>query len=378
MAVEVRPVRTRADLMRFIRLPWRIYRDEPLWVPPLIFERKRFLSKRRNPWFRHAEAELFLAWRGRRPVGRISAQIDHDFNAYHDNDWGMFGFFECEDEPEAATALLDAAEAWLRGRARDRMVGPMDFTMNDETGLLIDGHDLHPMVKQPYQRRYYQPLLEGAGRLAKAIDLYMWTLEVTDKEKMLPVMFELAAKLEPEHGITIRHVSPRDLIEREMARFVEVYNEAWKGNWGFVPLRVDEMVDEARASRPVLHEDWLMVAEDRAGEIVAFALTVLDVNQVFKRLNGRMLPLGWARFLWGVRRIDRVRVGFLGVRPEMQHTGVAAGLYVEHFETAERHRYLTGGETGWILETNTAMNRGMEAMNGRIVKRYRVYDRVFA
>jgi GNAT superfamily N-acetyltransferase len=374
--VDVRPVRSRADLMRFIRLPWRIYSNEPNWVPPLVFERKSFLSRKKNPFFEHAEAEYFLAWRGRRPVGRITAQVDHDFNDYHGNEWGMFGFFECDDDPEAAAALLAAAEEWLRGRGRDRMVGPMDFTMNDEAGLLIEGFDHPPMVKQPYHQSYYQRLLEGNG-LDKAIDLYMWTLEVSDKEKMLPVMFELADKLEPEHGITIRHIKVGDLIKREMARFVEVYNEAWKDNWGFVPLRVEEMVHSAKESRPVLHSDWLMVAEDRAGEIVAFALTALDVNQVFRKLNGRLLPFGWARFLWGMRRVSRVRVGFLGVRPEMQHTGVAAGLYVEHFETAERHRFVEGGETGWILETNTAMNRGMEAMNGEIIKRYRVYERVF-
>ena len=375
MSIDVRPVRSRADLMRFIRLPWRIYSNEPNWVPPLVFERKRFLDPRRNPWFQHAEAELFLAWRGRRPVGRITAQVDHDFNAYQGNDWGMFGFFECEDDPEAAAALLDTAEGWLRARGRDRMVGPMDFSMNDEAGLLIEGHDLRPYVKQPYHPRYYQPLLEGAG-LEKAIDLFMWTLEVTDKEKMLPVMFELADKLEPEHGITVRHVGVGELIDREMERFVAIYNEAWKDNWGFVPLRVEEMVHSAKESRPVLHSDWLMAAENRQGELVAFALTALDVNQVFRKLNGRLLPFGWIRFLWGIRRVDRVRVGFLGVRPEYQHTGVAAGLYVEHFETAERHKYLKGGETGWILETNTAMNRGMEAMNGRIVKKYRVYERV--
>jgi GNAT superfamily N-acetyltransferase len=374
--VDVRPVRSRADLMRFIRLPWRIYSNEPNWVPPLVFERKSFLSRKKNPFFEHAEAEYFLAWRGRRPVGRITAQVDHDFNDYHGNEWGMFGFFECDDDPEAAAALLAAAVEGLRGRGRDRMVGPMDFTMNDEAGLLIEGFDHPPMVKQPYHQSYYQRLLEGNG-LDKAIDLYMWTLEVSDKEKMLPVMFELADKLEPEHGITIRHIKVGDLIKREMARFVEVYNEAWKDNWGFVPLRVEEMVHSAKESRPVLHSDWLMVAEDRAGEIVAFALTALDVNQVFRKLNGRLLPFGWARFLWGMRRVSRVRVGFLGVRPEMQHTGVAAGLYVEHFETAERHRFVEGGETGWILETNTAMNRGMEAMNGEIIKRYRVYERVF-
>ncbi|HEX8067808.1 MAG TPA: hypothetical protein VF520_14915 [Thermoleophilaceae bacterium] len=374
MSLEVRPVRSRADLVRFIRLPWRIYRNEPLWVPPLVFERRRFLDRRRNPFFEHAEAEYLMAWRGRRPVGRITAQVDHDFNDHHGNRWGMFGFFECEDDPEAAGALLDAAEGWLRSRGRDRMVGPMDFSMNDEAGLLIEGHDLWPMVKQPYHPRHYRRLLEGAG-LQKAVDLFMWNLEVSDREKMLPVMFELAERLEPDHGISIRHVPKRD-VEREMARFVEVYNEAWKDNWGFVPLRTSEMVHAAKESKPVLDEDWMMVAEDRAGEIVGFALTAKDVNQVLRRMNGRLLPIGWLRFVRGIGRVTRVRVGFLGVKPEYQHTGVAAGLYVEHFETAARHRFVDGGETGWILETNVAMNRGMEAMNGRIVKRYRVYERL--
>ena len=364
--------------MRFIRLPWRIYADEPLWVPPLVFERRRFLSPKHNPFFRHAEAQLFLAWRGRRPVGRISAQLDHDFNSYHGNDWGMFGFFECEDDAEAAAALLAAAEAWLRARGRDRMIGPMDFSMNDEAGLLIEGHDLPPLVKQPYHLRYYQPLLERAGGLDKVVDLLMWNLEVHDREKMLPVMFELADRLEPEHGITIRHVPVRELISREMERFVDVYNEAWKDNWGFVPLRVDEMVHAAKESRVVLDSDWIMVAETRDGRIAGFALTAKDANQAIRRANGRLLPLGWARLLLKLRTIDRVRVGFLGVRPELQHTGVAAGLYVEHFETAARNRHQRGGEMGWILETNEAMNRGMEAMNGRVVKRYRVYERVFA
>jgi hypothetical protein len=376
VSLEVRPVRSRADLMRFIRLPWRIYRNDPLWAPPLVFERKRFLNRKKNPYFEHAEAEYLLAWRGGRPAGRITAQIDHDFNDYHGNDWGMFGFLETEDDPEVAAALFEAATAWHRERGRDRMVGPMDFTMNDEVGLLIEGYDRPPMVKQPYHPPYYRGLVEGAG-LSKAIDLYMWNLEVTDKEKMLPVMFDLADALEPKHGIRIRHVKMRDL-EKEVARFVEIYNEAWKENWGFVPMRVDEMVHTAKESKPILREDWTMVAENAAGEIVAFALTVPDVNQALRKVNGRLFPIGWAKLLYHAPRVDRVRVGFLGVKPEFQHTGVAAGLYVEHFNTASRHRYCTGGETGWILETNEAMNRGMEAMNGTIVKKYRLYEQVFS
>src|SRR5256714_15466374 len=209
MAVEVRRVRSRGELKRFIRLPWRIYRNESLWVPPLVYERKRFLDRSTNPFFKHGEAEYFLAWRDGQVVGRITAQIDRDFNDFHQNRWGMFGFFESEDDPEVAHALLDAAAGWLRERDRDRMVGPMDFTLNDESGIVIEGNDLHPYIKQPFHPRYYQGLVEGAG-FQKAMDLYMWDLDVSDREDVNPILWELADKLEPEHGITIRHMRKKN------------------------------------------------------------------------------------------------------------------------------------------------------------------------
>ncbi len=374
MPVEIRPVSSRRDLSRFIRLPWRIYRNYPLWVPPLVFERKRFLDRSKNPFFTHGEAEYFLALREGEPVGRITAQIDHDFNDFHKNGWGMFGFFECEDDPEIARALLDAAADWLRERGRDRMVGPMDFTMNDESGVVIEGHGLPPLVKQPYHPPYYQALVEGAG-LAKAMDLYMWNLEVEDRDKVLPIIWELDEKLEPEHGIKLRHMRKKDL-QAELDRFLEIYNIAWSKNWGFVPIRREEMEHTAKEMKPILDEDWMMACETAEGETVGIALTVADINQVLKRMNGRLLPLGWWKFLTGRRKIDRVRVGFLGVKPEYQHTGIAAAMWAEHFRVAAR-KPQSGGEAGWILETNTAMNRGLEAMGGRIVKRYRVYERVF-
>ena len=374
-AVDVRPVRSRADLRRFIRLPWRIYRNEPLWVPPLVYERKRFLDRGKNPFFTHGEAEYFLAWRGDEVVGRVTAQIDHDFNEFHDNRWGMFGFFESEDDPEVARALLAAAGDWLRERGRDRMVGPMDFTMNDESGIVIEGFERPPMVKQPYHPRYYQGLVEGTEGFRKAQDLLMWNLEVSDHEKVLPIIWEMAEKLEPEHGIKLRHMRKKDL-QAELDRFLEIYNIAWSGNWGFVPIRREEMEHTAKEMKPILDEDWLMACDTPDGETVGIALTIPDINQVFKRMNGRVLPFGWLKFLWYRPRTNRVRVGFLGVKPEYQHTGIAAAMYAEHFRQAAR-KPQDGGEMGWILESNEAMNRGMEAMGGRIVKRYRVYERVF-
>jgi GNAT superfamily N-acetyltransferase len=287
----------------------------------------------------------------------------------------MFGFFESEDDPEVARALLDAADGWLRERGRDRMVGPMDFTLNDESGIVIDGFDLPPLVKQPYHPRYYRALVEGAGGFEKAQDLLMWNLEVEDREKVLPIIWEMAEKLEPEHGIVLKKMRRRNYVD-ELDRFLEIYNIAWSRNWGFVPVRRDEMIQTFKEMKPILDEDWLMRCDTPDGETVGVALTIPDINQVFKRMNGRVLPLGWLKFLWYRPRIDRVRVGFLGVKPEYQHTGIAAAMYAEHFRVAAR-KPQSGGEMGWILESNEAMNRGMEAMGGRVVKRYRVYERLF-
>jgi GNAT superfamily N-acetyltransferase len=372
VSVEVRPVRSRGELMRFIKLPWRLYRNEPLWIPPLVSERKRHLDRDRNPFFEHAEAEYFLAWRDGEPVGRITAQVDQRFNEFQDNDWGLFGFFECEADHDAARALLAAAEGWLRDRGRDRMVGPMDFSTNHECGLLVEGHEREPQILEFWHHPYYQELLERYG-LDKAMDLYKWELHLdTALENTLPVIWELAEKVEPEHGIRIRHMRKRD-FQQEVRRFMEVYNSAWERNWGFVPLTDHELEHYAKELKPVLDENWAMIAE-KDGETVGAALTLPDYNQVLKHLNGRLLPFGWAKALLARRRIDRVRVFALGVKPEYQHTGVAARFYVEHYNMA-KVRPQTWGEMGWILETNAPMNRGMEAMGGKIVKRYRIYDK---
>jgi len=373
--VDVRPVRSRRDRREFVELPYRLHSTSPVWVPPLRLERRLFLNRRLNPYFSHGDAELFLARRGERVVGRLSAQYDENFNAHHGNRWGMFGFLEIEDDPEVLPALLASAGAWLRAHGRDHMIGPMDFTMNDESGVMIEGFEREPMIKQPWHPPYYERRCEEAG-LAKAMDLLMWELQISDREAMLPVIFKLAGEVEERHGIRLRKMTRRSL-RRDMDRFAEVYNSAWSENWGFSPYSKQDLDTYAMDLQLVFDRHWFMAAETPEGETVAVAITVPDVNQVLKRMNGRLLPLGWWRFLRKGRTIDRVRVGFLGVKPEFQHTGVAAKLYVEHFDMAEVTPQ-KWGEMGWILETNQNMNRAMEAMGGRIVRRFRVYEQPLA
>ena len=373
MAVEIRPVQGRSELTSFIKLPFELHGGTP-WVPPLISERRRFLDQAKNPYFQHADAEYFLAWRDGRPVGRITAQIDRRWDEFQGGNDGQFGFIDSEDDPQVFSALLDAAEGWVRDRGRERLIGPMDFTTNDECGLLIEGYDRRPMILEPWHPPHYREKLERAG-YAKKMDLLMWYLRMGDLKEGLkfhPAIHEAADKVETEHGITVRNMRRRQL-KSEIAKFMEVYNAAWEKNWGFVPITQDECDFQAKNLRPVLDPRWAFIAE-RGDEVIGAALTLPDINQVMPKLNGRLLPLGWLRFLLGKRKIDEVRVFALGVKPEHQHTGVAARFYIEHIEATDPDGVMAG-EEGWILETNEPMNRAMEGMGGRVVKKYRLYEK---
>jgi GNAT superfamily N-acetyltransferase len=375
MSLEIRPVASGRDLRRFIQLPFALYRNEPRWIPPLLMDMRQRLDRKRNPFFRHAEAEFLLAWRDGRPVGRISAHIDHSFNEFQDNTWGLFGFFECEDSKETAHALLGAAESWLRERGRDRMVGPMNYTTNDEVGLMIEGFERRPIILSDWHHPYYRELIESYG-CEKAIDWLMWSLHISGRSRVRDAIWRMAEKVESEHGIVCRAMRKRDL-NAEISRFLEVYNAAWERNWGAIPLSEDEVRYYAKQLKPILDENWAFLAERvDTGEVVGAALTLPDYNQVLAHLGGRLLPFGWAKALYWRRKIDAVRVFALGVKPAYQHTGVAARFYQLHFEAAERTPQ-KGGEMGYILETNRPMNRAMEGMGGEIVRRFRVYERAW-
>jgi GNAT superfamily N-acetyltransferase len=370
--IEITPVQGFGDLRKFVELPFRLHAGTN-WIPPLKLERYAYLSPRLNPFFKEGEAQLFLARRDGRVVGRISAQISRALNEYQHNRWGLFGFLEFEDDQELLEGLIDTAASWLTERGCDRMVGPMDFVPNEELGVLIEGFEHEPQIRHPWHPPYYQQRCEAAG-LTKAMDVLHWKLHISDREeRMLPILPQLAEQSRTKHGIRIRKMSWLHL-GRELKEFDKVYEAAWSKNWGFIPYSDADLTDLAINYRLIYSKDWFMVAENDK-ETVAVAITIPDINQVYRKMKGRLLPLGWWYYLNRKRYIDRCRIGFLGVLPEYQHTGVAAALYMEHYEMASKGKVDTG-EAGWILETNKSMNRGLEAMGGSIIKRCRVYERL--
>jgi GNAT superfamily N-acetyltransferase len=375
-SVSIRPVKSRRELKRFVKVPFAIHRDHPQWVAPLIFERMEFLNREKNPWFEHGEAEYFIAERDGEPIGRITAQVDSRWDEYQGGSDAMFGFFEAVEDPEVVRGLFEAASEWAAARGRARILGPMDFTTNDELGILIEGFERRPMILENWHPPYYRRLIEAEG-FGKAMDLLMWELQfgdLKDGERFDPAIHAAAEKALHDEGISIRTMSKRDMAA-EVRRFSDVYNEAWGRNWGFVPMTDAEVEYHAKLLKQVIHEDWAFMAE-KDGEVIGAALTLPDINQVMAKLNGRLLPFGWAKFLLGKRKIDQLRVFALGVKHAYRHTGIAAGLYLKHLETAARPGTIEGGEMGWILETNEPMNRAMEGMGGEVVKRYRLYERV--
>jgi hypothetical protein len=292
--VSVQPVASRRDLKEFLELPYRLHSSSAVWVPPLRIERRLFMSRRLNAFFKHGKAQEFVARRERsgdeasgrgrgRVIGRITAQFDESFNAFHDNRWGMFGFLEFEDDPDVVPAMLEAAKGWLRTHGRDHMIGPMDFTINDESGVMIEGFEREPMIKMPWHPAYYQQRCEEAG-LTKAMDLLMWELDISDRDHMLPIIFELAEQIEARHGVRLRKMTRRSL-RKDMDRFADVYNEAWSQNWGFSPYSKEDLDHYAQEMQLVFDPNWFMVAETKEGETVAVAITVPDINQVLKKMN---------------------------------------------------------------------------------------------
>jgi GNAT superfamily N-acetyltransferase len=372
--LRVRAARDRRDLKRFVDLPYRLHARDPLWVPPLRRDVELLLSREKNPFFEHAEAEYFLAERDGEVVGRIAAISNHLHNETHGDRVGFFGFYESVDDQAVADRLLEAAAEWCRAKGHDVLRGPASFSVNDECGLLVDGFDTPPALMMPHNPRYYVTLLERAG-FAKAKDL--WVYEGGREDRYVPVPERLARGTElirQRMGITIRPLDMKD-FEGEVERIKELYNAAWEKNWGFVPMTEHEIDHLAEQFKPVVIPELVPMAV-KDGKLIGFGITLPDLNVVFRRnRSGRMFPM-ILKLLWllKTRKIRRARILLLGVLPEYRGKGVDAMLY-HWIWTKSGERGIYWGEAGWILEDNPAMNAGLEKMTFKVYKTYRLYDR---
>ena len=372
--LRVRAARSRQDLKRFIDLPYRLHARDPNWVPPLRRDVESLLSRSKNPFFEHAEAEYFLAERDGRVVGRIAAISNRLHNQTHGDRVGFFGFFESIHDHSVALALLDAASQWCRERSHDVLRGPASFSVNDECGLLVDGFEFPPTLMMPHNPRYYIELLERAG-FTKAKDL--WVYQGGSEEGYVPVPERLARGTElirQRQGITLRSLDVKN-FQHEVERIKELYNAAWEKNWGFVPMTEHEIDHLAAQFKPVVIPEMVPMAE-KEGKLIGFGIALPDLNVVFRRhRSGRLFPM-ILDLLWSLRmkRIRRARILLLGVLPEYRGKGVDAMLY-HWIWTKSAQRKIFWGEAGWILEDNPAMNAGLEKMTFRVYKTYRLYDR---
>jgi GNAT superfamily N-acetyltransferase len=366
--VVVRPVSTAADLNRFVALPYRLFRGDPYWVPPLRMDVKTLLSKKKNPFFQHAEAEYFLAQRDGEVVGRIAAIHNRAHNAFHDDRVGFFGFFDAVDQQPVADALFDAASAWLKARGLTQVRGPASFSTNDECGLLVEGFDSAPTLLNPHNPPYYVPLLERAG-FQKAKDLYQYqSTNPTMPERLI----QGARLIAQRKKITLRKLDMKH-FDQEVERIKQVYNAAWERNWGFVPLTDHEIDHLAKQLKPIVVPDLVVFAE-REGQLIGFAAALPDLNVALKRNpSGRLFP-GIVKVLWASRKITRLRILLLGLIKEYRMTGADALMYHWIWEKGYALGY-RWGEAGWILDDNTAMINATERMGFRRYKTLRLYDR---
>jgi hypothetical protein len=368
-------LRDRKLVDRFIRVPWYIHREhypDSRWVPPLIMDRRDFLNTKKNPFFEHATCGFWIARSDGRDVGRIAAIDDADYERFHGERVGYFGMFECPAEPRIARALVDRACDWLGARRREQVIGPLGFSTHYEAGTLVDSFDRDPGIMMPYNPPYYAELLHGCG-LEKAKDLWQWVYELA---KPIPDrIVRIADRTRLRGRVRVR---PLDFSnwDAEILRTLEVYNDAWRHNWGFVPIGKKEYCHIAAMLKTVLHPSLALMAEVD-GRPIAVALTIMNVNPVLKGLDGKLLPTGFLRLIWDLKLRPKVTSGrliLLGIRDAYRRRGIDSLLFVETHKAAEKLGWW-GAEIGWTLEDNDLVNRALEAMGATRVGTYRIFGR---
>ena len=371
--IRVEPVSARS-VEAFIAAPHRIYAGNPYWVPPLGMLERAELDPRRNPFLQQAEAAFFLAYRENgRAVGRVSAQIDPEHNRHHGEKTGFFGFFECDDDPEAAGALLSAAESWLAQRGMERIRGPLSFSINGVAGVLADGFDSPPRIMTPYTHPYYLELLEGAG-FRKVKDLYAWRFDWT---RPPPRAAGSVEELRRRPDVVVRPIRMRR-FRQEIHDILDVFNDAWSENWGFVPVTGAEADNLASTLRPIVDPNVVIVVEV-GGRTVGMAVAIPDLNEAIRDLGGKLFPLGFLKLLWRVkvRRLKSGRLLLVGIRKEYRGRDLAGLSYLLIDELIHRAsaRGYQHADLSWTLEDNHAINAVLHRMGCERYKTFRVYEK---
>lgn len=360
--------------MRFIKLPWQLYKGNKFWVPPLIFDVRNNLNTRKNPFYKHSEIELFLAEKDDgKLVGRIAAIKNDNHNKFHEDKAGFFGFFESINDHAVSDLLLETACEWCKSKGFDTVIGPVNPSTNDECGLLIDGFDSSPVLMTSYNPPYYQEMIESFG-FEKGNDLYAYDISTTviNDEKMMAKLERLVKLIKSKENIVTRKLNMKDL-DNEIRRIETVYNDAWEKNWGFVPLTTDEF-DYMKGNLKALVDPDLVFFAEIDGEPAGFSLALPDYNQIFKRLNGRLFPLGVFKILMNKKKINNMRVWSMGVRYKYQKRGIDSVFYLEIIKEGNRKGY-RGAEISWVLETNIPMRHTAEKLGAHIYKTYRIYTK---
>jgi len=373
--ISVRPVSGKADLKAFLDLPFGLYRQDPHWVAPLYLERLEHLDPRKNPYFRHAEVALFLAFRGERPVGRITAQACRLRAERFADGTGQFGFLEAEDDPAVFAALFEAASSWLAARGLSRMQGPFNFSINDEMGLLVEGFDTPPSMMMGHALPYYATRLEELG-FTKAKDVIAYDFEDPGHiPRTLKAAYDRALA---NPDIRVRPLDKKRLM-RELEIIVAIANDAWSENWGFVPWTQEEMTALGNNLKLLVTGDYIAIAEYK-GEPAAMAVSLPNINDWIRGLDGRLLPFGWAKLAWNLmaRPPRSVRMPLMGVRKAFHGTAMGGVLGMAALARVRSYHVSRGtmrGELSWILEDNMRMRRMIETFGGKAYKTYRIYEK---
>jgi hypothetical protein len=363
--VKARPVAAKQDLNAFIRLSYEVYANDPNWVPPLESDLAETLTPGKNPFWEHAERELFLAEKDGKAMGRIAAIIDRNYVDYHKDPVGFFGFLEVVKDYEAADALFTAARDWLRGKGMTKIRGPANPSLSDEAGMLLEGFDSPPVVKMSYNPPYYLEFCEKSG-MTKAKDLFAYYIKA---DQPVPEKFQRVIRLlKSRPGLVVRPINLRNLRE-DLRKIKEVYNDAWSRNWDFAPMTEAEIEDMAKKLKPLVVPEIVPIVEI-AGEVAGMAVALPDYNQVLIHMRGKLNVL---KFLYYRSKINGARLWALGLKEKFRHQGLDALLYYEAFTGGLKKGY-KWGELSWILEDNVSMIRPILQWNTRLYKKYRIFE----